>query len=261
MNIFPITQLTKQGRLSRQIGRDRPAIGDGMPASGCFNDSHSLFNEITELKEDLRHRLSLDCLDLAESYKQGNLNVIVDLRLGSRCCLTYTFAAMPRGWIGPLKGDPRDSGNNILKIQQVGMFIDQIEVVQGSEKIAIPSIVWLQSGHGVTDGLGNFFAFVPERDFEARFILAMGEIRAIRRLTRKNGPATHSLIKGASEIIEGVCGSESQVSGRVWNWPERNHQFPRLSISLATTEYTVGFREFLEGGAIICKVAFGPFNF
>jgi hypothetical protein len=97
---------------------------------------------------------------------------------------------------------------------KVGVFIDQIEVMENAEKIAVPSVVWLQRGDSATDAFGNFLAFCPERGFEAREVFAMREIRAIRRLTRRYGAATDSLIESGSEVVEGVGGSEPKIAGQ-----------------------------------------------
>ena len=45
-----------------------------------LDDPNRLLDKITELREDLSHRLTFDRINLAESYKNGNLKVVVRMR-------------------------------------------------------------------------------------------------------------------------------------------------------------------------------------
>lgn len=102
--------------------------------------------------------------------------------------------------------------------------------------------------------------FSPEKDLEPIFVLAMREIRLLRRATRQSGAAAYRLIEGGPEVVEGVGSAEPHLAGSWWKGRESQLQFPRLNISLGDTSYHVSIREGFEGHAVIGDVALGPFN-
>jgi hypothetical protein len=224
-----------------------------------LDDRDRLLNKIAELSENLHHRLSLDSLNLVESYQKGNLSVIVRANIREIDFL-YTFTPMPNGSLPGLGNRAMDSARSVTHLDEVGVFVDQIKIMKDSEETSIPSIAWLQRGNGVAHEEGNFLAFFPERGFEPLFIRAMGEIRLLRRTTRQLGAARHRLIEGGPEIVESAGGAQLHIAGSWWHRREYNFQFPRFGIALGNALYHVGFREGFEGKAVILDVAFGPFN-
>lgn len=67
----------------------------------------------------------------------------------------------------------------------------------------------------------------------------MREIRAIRRLTRRYGAATDSLIESGSEVVEGVGGSEPKIAGQWVRKLETGTQPPRVAVLIGPHTYEV----------------------
>lgn len=85
-----------------------------------LNDPDRLMNEIAELNENLRHRLTLDCLNIKESYKNGDLNVVVSVNVGGYDFI-YVWAVIPAGCF-PLSDCSFNSSESVTHIYQVGML-------------------------------------------------------------------------------------------------------------------------------------------
>jgi hypothetical protein len=225
-----------------------------------LNQIDSLSDQITHLKENLRRGLSLDSLDIAKSYREGDLIIEVNTFLREQI-YSYIFAACPAVSSWPVDRPLVDTLDGRNELEEIGVFIDHIQVVETSNKISIPSIVWLQRGNNITDGIGDFLAFIPAKeDFEGRFILAMREIRALGRLVRKNGAATHRLIESGSQVVKSVSSGQLHFAGE-WCRGKMHPELPRLDVRVFDSVLSVGFREGFKGQSVISDVAIGPFNF
>jgi hypothetical protein len=208
---------------------------------------------------------------MAERHRQGDLQLMVELVHGNDGrergqALELIFSAAPNFafWFEAMKAIALPHlgvGNGHSEGYQVGMFIDQVQVVEDTEEIAVPSIVWLQRGYSRTDSSGNFLAFSSQGSFEAREVIAMREIRLFRRFTRKHGAATDRLIERGSQVVEGVCCGEPQVAGQWLREFEACLQVPRLRVNVGSRSYQI-LQPFqgLMGCAEIRNVLFGPFN-
>src|SRR4051812_10358173 len=98
-----------------------------------LDDLDRLGNKIAELSENLQHRLSLDSLNLMESYEKGNLNVVVSANVGE-AKLLYIFAPMPSGSFAGLGNRSIKSTGRITHLNEIGVFIDHIKIVKDSEE-------------------------------------------------------------------------------------------------------------------------------
>jgi hypothetical protein len=225
-----------------------------------LDDPNSLSDKIAELREDLRHRLTLNDLNISERYRDGDLYVMVDFSSGG---IGYEaiFGAVPNlaGWEFALTGRDCEPTQGNADCDQVGVFIDEIQVMQDTEQITVPSVVWLQIGNSATDEFGNFLAFAAQRDFEPRFVFSMGEISILRRLTREHGAATNRLVESGAQVVEGVCRCEPKIAGQ-WLRKPNFESIARLRVYLGSKSYDVRIREGFEGVAVITDVLFGPFN-
>jgi hypothetical protein len=227
----------------------------------AFDNRDSTADKIAELIEDLRHRLTLNDCNIGERYRHGDLHILVNWRSGITD-FEAVFGAAPNftGWDRAIARRETDTAERGTNGDQFGVFIDQIQVMQDSEQVAVPSVVWFQRGNSSTDGFGNFLAFCPQRDFEPRFVWAMREIRFLRRLTRQYGASTDGLVERGAQIVEGICGSQAQYAGHWLRKPNYHYQIPRFRVHLGVRSYNVRFKKRFGSGTIITDVMFGPFN-
>ena len=228
-----------------------------------LDDLDSLDDKVQDLKENLRRRLTLNGLNLGKRYIEGDLYLVIDAidRVTGQA-FEYVAGALPnfaswqRCFTARNCGTYHDNSN----VEQAGMFVDNVKVMKGTKKVAIPSVVWFQLGNSKTDDLGNFLAFSVERRFECRSILASGEIRLSRRFVRHYGAAAHSLIESGSKIVEGVGGTKAEFAGYWLRKPNLSFEIPRANILMGSDAYEVEFVESANDRFEIMDVLFGPFD-
>ena len=215
---------------------------------------------LAEFIEDLNHGLILDGLNIGERYLIGDANIVIsaDWRGGK-----YNFIFAPL----PLRIDPRDISTefNILYAghdgNEIGVFIDEIKIMKGSEQIAVPSIVWLQRAQSIFDTIGNFLALTPQGKFESVEILPTREIRIISRTVRRIGARANHLIEGASQIINGVSGNQARFAGKWLCKPCFMDTVPRLPIILEYVGRGIRVDKSVISEFEISDMMFGPLNF
>lgn len=247
-----------------------PSVSGNQAQDAAFSLHHSdsSLDQLTELIEDMKHGLSPESVDLGKSYRDGELYVLVDVGGGGGGTgdnFEAIFGAVPNCpfplWEAACARSNGHSFQGNMSLNQVGMFIDEVEVMEGTEKITVPSIVWLKRGNSRTDGLGNFLALLGDGSLEPRLVDSMREIRSIRRLSRKHGTATCGLVESGSKVIDGVCGREAQIARKWFREVDTNKSsIPRFRVKLGEKLYVVTICDGFEGGEVINSVAFGPFN-
>lgn len=229
-----------------------------------LDDTYGVADFIAEFREDLRHGLILDGLDVVKRYSEGALNVLINVRDVDLGDIEFVYIAMPRIdpviKFGELAARNEKASQFGVKADQIGVFVDNVEIVKDSQAISISSIVWFNVGNSCTNLFGNFLAFFPERDFKFRNILPMREIRVLRRSLRQYGALTHCLVETGSQVVQGVCCGEPKFAGNWLRKPNSDLVAPRLRVRLGHNSYDVRIGECLKGRAEIGDVAFGPFN-
>lgn len=128
-----------------------------------LDDIDGLDGKIAELRENLRRRFTLDGLNIEKRYRDGDLYLMTDLvDRASGQLFEFIFGALPKfpGWRQAFSEPKLGIAQRHSNADKVGVFIDQIEVMENAEKIAVPSVVWLQRGDSATDAFGNFLAFL-----------------------------------------------------------------------------------------------------
>src|SRR5829696_5845626 len=112
----------------RQAGAS-PVFAGEISQHRFLNDGHSVSDNIDELSENLRHRLTLNGLNVGERYRHGDLNIVVALDTGVGR-LELIFAALPH--CRPEVSLPWANGDLAecrADCDQVPVFIDQIQVM------------------------------------------------------------------------------------------------------------------------------------
>ena len=195
-----------------------PILGQDSNLSAFgFEDIDRPLDPLDELIEDMKHGFTFNNLNVSESYRKGELNALIEVGGGGVFQdLEFIFCALPNhpSWRSAVRRRDGNAFERERGFDKVGVFIDQVEIVKGTEKIAVPSIVWLKLGNSRTYGFGNFLALRAHGRLEPRLIDPMREIRFIRRLSIQYGTSTNRLIESGSEIVDGVCGGKPEIAGQ-----------------------------------------------
>lgn len=238
-------------------------VSDSVCDEACINAAQSdfldsFFASIDRSFEDLNGGLHLYGLNVAEAYRNGH----AVLRLLCPDNIELLAAAFPNLPDNVSALDLLKRYGNDRSVNETGVFVDYVQIMEGAEYRPFPSVVWLQRRQPEPDGLGNFLAFGFERSFESIDVLSVREIRAFRAVGQQYGTLANCLIESRSKVVDGV-GSRKPNIRRQW-LRKPKFKFDETCLDVFSQWGSLKSAILHEGanqGGMFFDVTFGPFNF
>lgn len=250
---------------------------------------NEISDQIHELMERFKNRLTLQNLRFSERYVQSNLQIIVHIgeRDGEEYVALFQGKALDSGGdesapkirgrstrmackIDPLGGGALARKQGVaLEVrpdgQQQPVLIDVVETVQLVEGITLPSSVWFGSADSVYGILPHSLYFSRESGFVFSGVLEDWEIHMGER-TRSVRPHVHQqvgqVIKSAPKIMNRIADDKGEVEGKILSNGEIVAALSGLRIVLEPSRICAFFMDECGERRIQIKdVLFGPFDF
>ena len=201
-----------------------------------------------EVVEDWKHRFAGKAFDIAESYIDGELALVVSLRsrreVLDECELV--LVAIP-----PVVGDSPVSLSSSfeLKMRRPRLWLDSNAVLVGSRRISdcvdcvvasgvtIPSFVWLKAVEGRPKSLWDFLA--PMGQIQG--ILGPGKVDIFGGRSAEDGlnSSIHGLVDAMSKVANDPKCESPPRSGRALSEPEFMRVCAGLRIELCDFSYRI----------------------
>jgi hypothetical protein len=210
-----------------------------------------------------------DRLIYAENYRQGRLALIYHVHIA-------VIPKVNEGRVPSAEMRRPDSELNAVAVftsnrfnpadlylrDQEPVFVGNVEVMYGVDRIAIPSLVrlYLVEEFPAYCDEGCLFFSLPEKFFEMRsaWVDRKVDLRFGRRIS--SGQLEPFEIESASEIVESVAKDEGKIRGNRFCRSDFERFIAGSRVSIHDDAVDTAFAELPDAGVKIVDVLFGPFQ-
>jgi hypothetical protein len=183
----------------------------------CFKSPQDSIDHARQIVHDGLNWLSINDRDFLKRYEEGEIQIVVKLRVGA-CVKEYdlVFCAIP-DWIevngksGPLHFDSLKQ-RAIAHGHQDLMLIGDAYLVECPEKV-IASFVWLQSSQERVNLLRNISASAFQCVVEGSAISSKGKVSFSRTAPVSGGNAVDSMVKRIPDITGSIADNLGKFFG------------------------------------------------
>jgi hypothetical protein len=217
--------------------------------------------------------LGFNHVRLADGYLKGDLHILVFFRVAREEWLAdfQTFPVVGGGEErdGEVEAVPATGDDNVAEAdkgrEQRLMLVGNVQFVEYPEEVSLPSLVRFGAPNQVLRGLPHSLYLSSKRGFVNTVSFGDGEHGLFANtITRDLDKLTGEMVKGASEVVDDVSGSEGDVGvNLVKRCGEETVKslMPRLRVWLAADGVRLALDEPILDCFEIVEVCLGPFDF
>lgn len=235
-------------------------------------------NQIRELMERWKHRLTAHNLAITERYAKGELRVLVEFSLLPMrnsvkfCALFEGICPRENGWnghydllrsAGELEGNASGQmGGTTNKKQTV--FVAIVKQMQ-THQVFIPSSVRVESVDHLYRLWGDSLYFSGRFGFVMLQTLFADRERGIvvGGLAVRQNQLPDKMVKGGSEVLENISDDKGKIFGNRFTLTQLYDEVSSLRLSLSDERIGIGWfgEKAMNPSIQVSDVMFGPFDF
>ncbi len=226
--------------------------------------------EFEQLGNDWQSGYPEDRLTYAENYRQGRLALVYHLHVavtskvndGRVLTAEVSWPDSELNAIAVFTSNRLNPADLYLRDQEP-VFVGNVEVMYGVDRIAIPSLVrlyFVEEFPAYCDD-GCLFFSLPEKVFKMRSAWEDRKVDPVFFGVVGSGQLKPGKIQSASEIVKGIAKDQSKIVGDCFCRSDLERFMSGIRISLHGDEVDTAFAELPDAGVKIVDMLFGPFQF
>jgi hypothetical protein len=241
----------------------------------------SVADQIREMLERFKNRLTLDNPRLVERYIKGELHLLIQLIIGSsdEKFVAILQRAQPVCWgkkdggiAHEIRKPPRhifghqapniDALKRSTYREQQSVLVDTVQLIEDPEVTSCPSVVWFEAIDCVYGVLPQALYFSRRQGFVLRGARIDGEMEIAACGPRRNREQLlDQMIEGGPEILDDIARNRREVQGNRLSPADVIDWLASLRIALGRDFIWIGAAKRSDLTMQVSDVLFGPFDF
>src|SRR5438270_4979975 len=225
-------------------------------------------DQLRELLQRWDNGLTLQNVSLVEQYVKNRLTLVVKLKY--RTIERYVQFSV---WSGNERGVQEEGASgmsahssqsrNRKNGDQVEVFIREIEIAEGDQRLTLPSLVRLYRvvDQGNTIGPGTLYRslIAIQGGYQILFLHPDRELGFIAGTAPQGHNVVSNEVQGGAEIMHGIAHDERDAVGEGLSF-EGEREASGLFVTLYSTAVKVSLKEVIQDDAQLLDVLVGPFD-
>jgi hypothetical protein len=247
-----------------------------LPETVLFKNLDDSCNKAGDLMKLWKNRLTLQGLSISKRYLEGNLEILADFdficngSITQYCAIFYPMRMsalqcekdlVTRKWGRRRKRSVRNidavkNGNKQL------MFVNDIEIVNGSEHISEPVFIWLQRANYINDLWGGtVYVSLSNSILKVIPVQTKRKVNAFRALLVKPNQITGEDVQSGSEVMNCIAKDSWEMYRDLFSDPDGPRTLSTIRAVLNNDSIRIMAQEFGNFRIKFRDVALGPLNF